>query len=61
MEFYEVIKCRRSMRGFFDKEIPDAALERIGEAVAAKTKCSMAIATSISVAGVPSKRFQQLS
>ena len=34
MEFYEVIKCRRSMRGFFDKEIPDAALERIGEAVA---------------------------
>ncbi|MEG1979269.1 MAG: nitroreductase family protein [Victivallaceae bacterium] len=34
MDFYEVVKHRRSMRGFLNKAIPEAALERIGDAVA---------------------------
>ncbi len=33
MEFYDVIKQRRSIRGYQDKPVPADALQRIGEAV----------------------------
>lgn len=33
MEFYEVIKSRRSVRAYTDKAIPGDVLDRIGEAV----------------------------